>query len=182
MLPVAVENQLRNSVCRKHGKRTFLTHTRFLAQKACSVETHSSSMVILWFSCGYMVRPHVLVETHATSLDVLRWSESRWKHILNTYAFTISLLDFGWKHNRFITCFDMKSRNTCACSYAFGPNQQETPTRSQYFPCIFLCRVCLCSCPSVPNFRRGFWKCDWLVLNSKSKFRKRRKTKQVRID
>ena len=72
MLPVAVENQLRNSVCRKHGKHTFLTHTRFLAQKACSVETHSSSMVILWFSCGYMVRPHVLVETHATSLDVLR--------------------------------------------------------------------------------------------------------------
>ena len=34
-------------------KNTFLTHTRFLVQKACSVETHSRSMVILSFSCGY---------------------------------------------------------------------------------------------------------------------------------
>ena len=122
-----------------------------------------------------------------------------WKHMPKAWMFCVEVNLGGntfWTHTRlqslfwtlygnttvFITCFDMKSRNTCACSYAFGPNQQETPTRSQYFPCIFLCRVCLCSCPSVPNFRRGFWKCDWLVLNSKSKFRKRRKTKQVRID
>ena len=34
-------------------KNTFLTHTRFLVQKSCSVETHSRSMVILSFSCGY---------------------------------------------------------------------------------------------------------------------------------
>ena len=116
-------------------------------------------MVILSFSCGYThththARSPVLVETHAGSLDVLRWSESRWEtHFEHICVYNLS---FGlcMETQPYSSLVLTWNRETHARSYAFGPNQQETPTRSQYVPCIFLCRVCLCSCPSVPNCRR----------------------------
>ena len=66
------------------------------------------------FHADTHARSHVLLETHAESLDVLRWSESKWKHILNTFALQSLFWTLYGNTTVFITCFEMKSRNTCA--------------------------------------------------------------------
>ena len=105
------------------------------------------------FHADTHARSHVLLETHAESLDVLRWSESRWKHILNTYAFTISLLDFVWKHNRIHHLFwNEIEKHMRVLMLLVLTNRKHLRVLSIFH--VFSYAVCLCSCPSVPNFRR----------------------------
>ena len=131
-------------------KNTFLTHTRFLVQKACNIRV---SWSFFRFHADTHARSHVLLEKHAESLDVLRWSESRWKHILNTYAFTISLLDFVWKHNRIHHLFWNEIEKHMRVLMLFVlTNRKHLRVLSIFH--AFSYAVCLCSCPSVINFRR----------------------------